>query len=89
MAAEPTEDFRSLIKYAKPTIFQASMKKSSSQIQNIHANLQEGEENNTADILNSILPPREYTKDKKQLYIETVLSTPSTKIEVIQLTEVN
>ena len=33
----------------------------------------------TEDILNSILPPREYTKDKKLLLIENVLSVPATK----------
>ena len=38
----------------------------------------ENEINQTEDILNSILPPREYTIDKKQLYIENVLSTPAT-----------
>ena len=88
MASEASEEFRSLIKYAKPTIFQNTIKKSVSTGQGLHNNLQEGDENNTADILNSILPPREYTKDKKQLYIETVLSTPSTRVEVIQLAEV-
>ena len=88
MAAEIPEDFRSLIKYAKPTIFQSTLKKPTLNSQTGNQNLQEGEENNTADILNSILPPREYTKDKKQLYIETVLSTPSTRVEVIQLAQV-
>lgn len=89
MTAETSEDFRSLIKYSKPTIFQSNLKKPNLNSTNGNQNLQEGEENNTADILNSILPPREYTKDKKQLYIETVLSTPSTRIEVIQLAQVN
>jgi len=31
------------------------------------------------------LPPREYTKDKQQLYIESVLSTPATKADVVML----
>lgn len=31
------------------------------------------------------MPPREYTVDKKQLYIENVLSTPSTREDVIAL----
>ena len=89
MTAETSEDFGSLIKYSKPTIFQSNFKKPSLNSKNGNHNLQEGEENNTADILNSILPPREYTKGKNQLYIETVLSTPSTRIEVIQLAHVN
>ena len=42
----------------------------------------------TEDILNSILPPREYTKDKQQLYIESVLSTPATRGDVILLQQV-
>lgn len=40
-------------------------------------------ETNTEDILNSILPPREYTVDKKYFYIENVLSTPATVEDVI------
>lgn len=42
-------------------------------------------ESNTEDILNSILPPREYTVDKKYFYIENVLSTPATLEDVQQL----
>jgi len=44
---------------------------------------------NTEDILNSILPPREYTRDKQQLFIESVLSTPATKADVIMLQQVS
>lgn len=33
------------------------------------------------------MPPREYTLDKKQLYIENVLSTPSTREDVIALSK--
>ncbi len=39
----------------------------------------------TEDILNSILPPREYTMEKQELYIQSVKSTPATKAEVIGL----
>ena len=39
----------------------------------------------TEDILNSILPPREYTMQKQELWIQSVKSTPATKAEVIQL----
>ena len=34
----------------------------------------------TEDILNSILPPREYTMDKQQLWIQCVSATPATKV---------
>jgi len=37
--------------------------------------------------LNSILPPREFTSDKQQLWIQSVLSTPATKAEVLALQE--
>ena len=37
----------------------------------------------TEDILNSILPPREYTMQKQELWIQSVKSTPATKAEVI------
>ena len=48
---------------------------------------QSGDQNNvtnTQEILNSILPPLEYVQNS-QLYRESVLSTPSTKIDVIEL----
>lgn len=39
------------------------------------------------DILGEILPPKEFVKDNGQLWVQTVLSTPATKIEVVQLRE--
>jgi len=38
----------------------------------------------TEDILNSILPPREWTEDG-QLWIQYVSSTPATRLDVINL----
>ncbi len=38
------------------------------------------------EYLNSILPPREYTKDGK-LYVQYVSATPATKADVITLQE--
>merc|ERR1712216_205452 len=40
----------------------------------------------TEDILNSILPPREWTEDG-QLWIQYVSSTPATRLDVINLQE--
>ena len=73
------EEIKSLVKYAKPTMLNSQLLKA-----NINGVQQEQDnnfnnENNTEFILNSILPPREYTIDKKQLYIENVLSTPATR----------
>jgi dynein light intermediate chain len=73
------EELKSLVKYSKPTVLTQN-----------NSRLLEGQknskiENQTEDILNSILPPREYTIDKKQLYIENVLSTPATELDVIAL----
>ena len=35
--------------------------------------------------MGEILPPKEHRTDNGQLWVQTVLSTPATKIEVIQL----
>ena len=40
----------------------------------------------TGEILNSILPPREWTDDG-QLWVQYVSSTPATRLDVIQLQE--
>ena len=40
----------------------------------------------TEDILNSILPPREWT-DEGQLWVQSVSSTPATRMDVINLQE--
>eukprot|EP00922_Rhytidocystis_sp_ex-Travisia-forbesii_P056479 GHVS01083600.1.p2 GENE.GHVS01083600.1~~GHVS01083600.1.p2 ORF type:complete len:136 (+),score=34.57 GHVS01083600.1:339-746(+) len=42
--------------------------------------------NQTEDILNSILPPREWTEDD-QLWVQHASSTPATRIDVINLQE--
>lgn len=74
---------KSLVKYAKPTILNLTNKQQNA----TNIETQENLNSKTEDILNSILPPREYTIDKKQLYIENVLSTPSTREDVIALYE--
>jgi len=69
----------SLVKYANAVLVSTSTKskkeKQKDKTQNSH----------TEDILNSILPPREYTMDKQQLWIQSVLPTPATKADVFQL----
>jgi dynein light intermediate chain len=39
----------------------------------------------TEDILNAILPPREWTSADGQLWVQHVSSTPATKIDVVNL----
>eukprot|EP00924_Labyrinthula_sp_SR-Ha-C_P004129 maker-scaffold_3-snap-gene-15.23-mRNA-1 protein AED:0.01 eAED:0.01 QI:1415/1/1/1/0/0/3/96/232 len=43
------------------------------------------QESKDSAIMNKILPPREWTDDKKNLWIQYVCQTPATKTEVIQL----
>lgn len=55
----------------KPTVFTGSYSQSQSQ---------------TEDILNSILPPKEWTEDS-QLWVQYVSSTPATRLDVVNLQE--
>lgn len=77
------EDQRSLIKYARPVIVSTMGKRGKDKAEGKDIATTEIE-----DILNSILPPREYTKDKQQLHIESVSSTAATESDVIQLQHV-
>ena len=73
---KPREDQKSLVKYAKPIIVSTGTRKIANKGQG-----KDGKNNldqdmgfsNSEDILNSILPPLEYTKGKQQLYIEQVI----------------
>jgi len=80
-----------LVKYAPPVLVSTSGKKNLKDTKGRKdlKNLQDLEKTNahTEDILNSILPPREYTLDKQQLMIQSVLSTPATKADVLKLQE--
>jgi dynein light intermediate chain len=76
----------SLVKYGPPTLVSTSGKKNlKDQKAKKSTSTQDQTNAHTEDILNSILPPREYTLDKQQLWIESVLSTPATKADVIAL----
>lgn len=55
----------------KPTVFTGSYTQNQSQ---------------TEDILNSILPPKEWTEDG-QLWVQYVSSTPATRLDVVNLQE--
>lgn len=85
---ENKENLKSLVKYSKPVMMNISMKKTVEK--NIYFDFFNNEhlDTNTDDILNSILPPREYTKDKHMIYLEHVLNSPATTADVVQLEKV-
>ncbi|KRX04083.1 hypothetical protein PPERSA_08298 [Pseudocohnilembus persalinus] len=77
----------SLVKYASAVLVSTSGKrnqKDKKKDKNVPANVLNA---HTEDILNSILPPREYTMDKQQLWIQSVSSVSGTRQDVIQLQE--
>ena len=86
-ADDKHNDNKSLIKYAKAVIVSTTGKRGKDGKKDAKGGEKDITSTNTEDILNSILPPREYTKDKQQLYIESVLSTPATKADVVMLTQ--
>lgn len=71
-----TSGKRSQAKTSKDNKSQSPMKSSTKKIT---------EENRTEDILNEIIPPKEHLLPNGQLWIQTVLSTPATRTEVITL----
>ena len=80
MEDNKADELKSLIKYAKPTLVSVdsvSQAEGKVKVSEVDAEIR--------DILNSILPPREYTRDKKHIYIECVLSTPATRQDVLAL----
>lgn len=78
--AEDPENFKSLVRYSKPTLVSKTAKDRKKKADDTN----ETAVTNTQDILNSILPPLEYTKDDHKLK-EFVLSTPATRADVIAL----
>uniref|UniRef100_A0A7S0NDI6 Uncharacterized protein n=1 Tax=Hanusia phi TaxID=3032 RepID=A0A7S0NDI6_9CRYP len=66
----------SLVRYEEPTMADAPSEGKKTNAQN----------STTEDILNSILPPREWTDDGKH-YVQYVSSTPATRLDVINLQE--
>ena len=69
------EEHKSLVKYAKPIIVSTGSRRLQNKTQGKDAkNILDHDLgfSNSEDILNSILPPLEYTKGKQQLYIDQV-----------------
>ncbi|CAE7778290.1 IDA4 [Symbiodinium microadriaticum] len=73
----------SLVKYNTPTLVSTTGDKKGKK-KGVPA--VEKKTTQTEDILNSILPPREWTEDG-QLWVQYVSSTPATRLEVINLQE--
>ena len=65
----------SLVKYSTPVLLSGGGKQN-----NNKKNKKEEELHHTEDILGQILPPKEHRTDNGQLWVQTVLSTPATKI---------
>jgi len=73
--------FQSLIKYSTPQLVSVSNKKVLDQNKNKPIT----EEMRTEELLSLIIPPKEYVLEHGQLWIQTVMSTPATKSQVIAL----
>ncbi|KAM3134676.1 hypothetical protein pb186bvf_013151 [Paramecium bursaria] len=67
----------SLVKYGNPVLVSTGQKKL----------MKSSTTSNTEDILNSILPPREFVHSKQQVQIQCVSAAPSTKQDVLELQE--
>merc|ERR1719399_2092939 len=74
----------SLVKYDNPILVSTTKEKGKKKKNALPP--VERQSTQTEDILNSILPPREWTEDG-QLWIQYVSSTPATRLDVINLQE--
>ncbi|CAD8055178.1 unnamed protein product [Paramecium primaurelia] len=89
------EDFvpslNSLVKYSTPVLVSVAgkntgEKKDAQAKQQVRVNSPGRQEKMiTQEILQQNLPPKEYRLKNGQLWVQTVLSTPATRIEVVQL----
>mmetsp|Transcript_69418 Transcript_69418/g.62280 ORF Transcript_69418/g.62280 Transcript_69418/m.62280 type:complete len:235 (-) Transcript_69418:40-744(-) len=70
----------SLVKYDSPTLINTSVGGNKSTLANANNN----SNTSTEDILNSILPPREWTEDG-QLWVQYVSSVPATRHDIVNL----
>jgi len=73
--------FTSLIKFSTPILVSVQNKKPSDQKSLIPIS----EEMRTEELLSQIIPPKEYVLEHGQLWIQTVVSTPATKSQVVAL----
>lgn len=74
----------SLVKYDNPILVSTTKEKGKKKKNALPP--VERQSTQTEDILNSILPPREWTEDG-QLWVQYVSSTPATRLDVINLQE--
>mmetsp|Transcript_5230 Transcript_5230/g.10856 ORF Transcript_5230/g.10856 Transcript_5230/m.10856 type:complete len:234 (-) Transcript_5230:112-813(-) len=74
----------SLVKYNTPILVNTTSDKGKKKGKGQSGN--ERQTSQTEDILNSILPPREWTEDG-QLWVQYVSSTPATRLDVVNLQE--
>merc|ERR1719399_2612013 len=74
----------SLVKYDNPILVSTTKEKGKKKKNTLPP--VERQSTQTEDILNSILPPREWTEDG-QLWVQYVSSTPATRLDVINLQE--
>eukprot|EP01036_Dinobryon_divergens_P036495 gene36495-47529_t len=70
----------SLVKYHTPILVSLSQSKAKGNKKNAAGHKAEKQTTQTEDILNSILPPREWTEDG-QLWVQYVSSTPATRLD--------
>jgi len=76
----------SLVKYNTPILISTTATSKGKKDKDKRAKDQQPAMSQTEDILNSILPPREWTQED-QLWVQYVSSTPATRADVINLQE--
>merc|ERR1719183_2976734 len=77
----------SLVKYDNPILVSTTKDKKNAKKKGQLPPVEQRQQlTQTEDILNSILPPREWTEDG-QLWVQYVSSTPATRLDVINLQE--
>eukprot|EP00947_MAST-08B_sp_MAST-8B-sp1_P005905 g5905.t1 len=76
----------SLVKYDNAILVSTTKDRAGGKKQRALPPVESKQPTQTEDILNSILPPREWTEDG-QLWVQYVSSTPATRLDVINLQE--
>jgi dynein light intermediate chain len=82
----PVTPHQSLVKYLPPSLVHFTKDSSAKGKKKGLPPVSDKKASQTEDILNSILPPREWTDDG-QLWVQYVSSTPATRMDVIALQE--
>lgn len=81
-----TSPLQSLVQYDNPTVAGPSQEKSAKSLTGKKGLTPVGRTSGNEEILNSILPPREWTEEG-QLWTQQVSTTPATRLDVINLQE--